>query len=1229
MKRNRIVLGVLVFAAIFMVLAAPATATEDRMFLDLDNSVSDGTPVQVAIYTDINETTKAMAASFDIVYDTNCIQDFPSFDATGSGWTAAGPGAAAICSTPSPGVLRFSSAVGMNPAIDGHVLFGTITITCNTTCGGSALTFTNSPKYTDKDMNTVVPILDHGTFLCNDPSDPIMTVTKEVWDESTPGWVDAIGPLGSEWMGKDVRFKITTTAGCLDLSGVAVDDAMDVGLEYNNSAVPIQDTNTTHTANWTIGALVAGASQSIEFNATIAGYGTNCNTAIVTGTVTSLGADAPTVTDAACVTTMPPAGINVTKTVWDESTSSWVDMINGATIGDTHRFRCEVENIGSPGMDVCDITVIDVLPAGLSYADNAKLQSHHGTWWDIEPPDIDDPANNTYGWVINNWVPGECLQVGQKIVIEYDVTVDNYGLSCNNITAEAYCSAATSWVQGNDGACIDVPKPDLNVTAGNSIKVNPEVPYLADYAFGPVDHPGKRTQPNSISAEVQECNGVDVVVPFDVTIVVTNSTTTAVVATCTTTLPGLAGGTEVTVWCNDSWYPTAGWDYTITVTADPADAIPETDETNNTLIRDITAHNHGLKGGSWQSADSNITTLQYHNGTVNLLYSVGDSVSTSSTILQAAQGVYLTNWTAGDFAIPVAGSTIKKARLYVYYNWEKTADRNVTDYFTLDFNGYVLPQDAVYSDIKAPDLPTCGYGCADPIRKYAYPYGMAAYDVTHKFLVNNDNTATLTTDSEIWSNKKVSMTGMLLVVVYENSAERERIIWINEGFDMLKAGEYYYDNKYVGVNTEEATTHAPFTVCPPIDIGGNADLVTVVNHPTRSGNLDQEQALYFNGMLLEQGYDVWTRMNPTLEIGINTADVTALLQTTDNIASIQSVDDAAPAGDPLAMGGDWFEASNAFLIVDKAITTMTVVPEDPESGVCYDVGEQFDVLINISPMGGDAIRGAQFDLHYNGSVIMVDNFELGDFLIPPVSIDQQSIDNREDGLASFAASMTGGAGGATTPGTFVIVHCMAMRQGANSDLDLTGVVVYDDTLPIMQPVQVDVYNSSVEVCDNTPPVSVPSSVFTYNNMADKVLSKAYFDGTESDDPDGAITAYEWWFGDGVPGVGPTPEHAFNVRQYWEGGPSGHYVNANVTLIVTDDGMPLMDGMAHLELIVWIGGDANGDGVVNIGDSVMVGYYWGGNSHTNEYADRADLNNDGIVNIGDSIPVGFCWGHTAW
>ncbi len=133
--------------------------------------------------------------------------------------------------------------------------------------------------------------------------------------------------------------------------------------------------------------------------------------------------------------------------------------------------------------------------------------------------------------------------------------------------------------------------------------------------------------------------------------------------------------------------------------------------------------------------------------------------------------------------------------------------------------------------------------------------------------------------------------------------------------------------------------------------------------------------------------------------------------------------------------------------------------------------------------------------------------------------------------------------------------------------------------------------------------------------------------------------YVWWFGDGHTDAGSAPEHAFNVKMYWEGvGASGHYVPANVTLIVTDDGMPLLDNMTHTDVTVWIGGDANGDGRVNIGDSVMVGYYWGSTCNTNGDglrwydnipADMADLNNDGRVNIGDSIPVGYCWGHTAW
>lgn len=165
MKSNRItpVLCILLaWSAMAVVLAIPATATENKLLLDPNNGVSDGTPMQVIIYTDISETDQAIAASFDIKYDPSCVKDFPVFDYTGSGWVAAG--GSATCTNPASGVIRFSSSVGVNPAISGHVMFGTLTITCNTAGCESSLNFANDPKYTDGDMNTVYPATDNGVF---------------------------------------------------------------------------------------------------------------------------------------------------------------------------------------------------------------------------------------------------------------------------------------------------------------------------------------------------------------------------------------------------------------------------------------------------------------------------------------------------------------------------------------------------------------------------------------------------------------------------------------------------------------------------------------------------------------------------------------------------------------------------------------------------------------------------------------------------------------------------------------------------------------------------------------------------------------------------------------------------------------------------------------------------------------------------------------------------------
>ena len=1083
--------------------------------------------------------------------------------------------------------LSFSEASGSGNSGITQIAELTIQCTGSSSCcgtvlgwitGGSALNYVDDLGYGQGPIPGVNWA--NGTYICGEP----LVVEKTVWDGSN--WVNVLG-LTSDQMGEDVRFNITVTSECLDLSNVEVSDTMDAGLVFND----------TPSFPRTVGTLAAGASWSTEFNATIDGYGPQDNTATATATIDDLSGIGVQASDIATVNTCPPAGFGVNKTVWDGN--AWVELVSGAEIGNTYRFRVEVTNTGSPTMNICDMVVTDVLPANLAYADNAMLQDHHGIWHSLpNPPAIYDPANNTYGWIINNTVPGECLQPLQKIVIEYNATVTNYGLGTNNVTAEGYCAVAGQWVQESDNASIDVPKPDLTVS---DITINYAASSVKNKAIGP-KAPGTRTQCNNLSATIKELNDVDVEFDFDVKFEVNGAELNCSPATVSAVM---TGGSEVTVYCDCSFYPIAGVDYNISVTADSGGAIIESDEDNNTHWRNVTGQVNGYKGDGWQDG-RNISAPQcYPQGHINLIYSAGDSYYENN----AGWTTYTVNWTAINLSsIPTSDANIKKARLYVYRSYD--TDVNVTQdpeqYFNLTFNGYLLPIDKKYHDYK--------------FEGEKAKVGMMAYDVSHKLKVGDDNTAVLTTSYP--GGKPTCILSMLLVVVYEHPDEPERIIWINEGTDVLYARDSY------SINSEEATTYAEFEDCEPMPADfRKATLVTVA--PWGNEGNDNNRLFFNDGMwngVWNPASDIFVPNGP---FSVARTDVTNHLKPSDNIAAFQS---HIPDG---ATKGDYMAAANAFLIVEKRTVEMSVEPDSEE---CYDVGEQFDVRINIDPMGVP-IRGAEFDLKYNQDAISVLTLAVGDFLEPPVSIGHSNIDNG-NGVASFAASMTGGTGGATTPGTFAIVHCMAIGQGVNSTLNLTTAIAYDNSTPIMLEVTVDTLNGSVEVCDNAPPVPVAMSNFTYNNMADKVLSKAYFNSIGSYDPDdGIITMYEWTFGDGQTGVGPAPEHAFIVKQYWDGvDASGHYVPATVTLTVTDDGMPLMDNTTQLEVNVWIGGDANGDGRVNLGDAVMVGYYWGsspcdtvdGLSWAGKpYADMADLNNDGRVNLLDTIPVGFCWGHTAW
>ncbi len=58
------------------------------------------------------------------------------------------------------------------------------------------------------------------------------------------------------------------------------------------------------------------------------------------------------------------------------------------------------------------------------------------------------------------------------------------------------------------------------------------------------------------------------------------------------------------------------------------------------------------------------------------------------------------------------------------------------------------------------------------------------------------------------------------------------------------------------------------------------------------------------------------------------------------------------------------------------------------------------------------------------------------------------------------------------------------------------------------------------------------------------------------------------------------------------------------------------------VVIWIAGDASGDGKVNIIDATIIGRRWGSDDPC------ADLNNDGKVNIIDASIIGANWGRSA-
>ena len=440
--------------------------------------------------------------------------------------------------------------------------------------------------------------------------------------------------------------------------------------------------------------------------------------------------------------------------------------------------------------------------------------------------------------------------------------------------------------------------PDLTVT---NTYLNPGDKYANDTVRVYIN------QSNDISAVVENLNLTDAAGAFEVCFAVDKGAAPWQIGCAN--VAGLAPASSTTVsitWtpmCANfptvlSVFPYTSEGFTITVTADcncancpgcPAGGangvIPESDENNNALVTNVLAIqpyagttgliggvvNNGYKAKHCDCDNPATVPLDEFNYTGTLI--------TGGGVTYNASGRGETNLNVGasdtlshTIAIPGGGTSVKEARLYVYWYdaWDgyKTqpegylADlsvdcQRISDGAWLNFTNAtgIAPPSATYTDAKG-------------FTKYQNPKGTYAYNVTSLVAGSGNYDVTLTNTGA----KITKPFGTLLLVVYESAtAHKTTQLWWLEGNDYLMAADETHGGYKYHVSPEESTATVVFAgaVNNPANVA-SATLLSFV-----AQGMDDGSNMLFNGDVIQtDAWDSPTEASPNSKINVESVDVT-------------------------------------------------------------------------------------------------------------------------------------------------------------------------------------------------------------------------------------------------------------------------------------------------------------------------------------------------------------------
>ena len=316
-------------------------------------------------------------------------------------------------------------------------------------------------------------------------------------------------------------------------------------------------------------------------------------------------------------------------------------------------------------------------------------------------------------------------------------------------------------------------------------------------------------------------------------------------------IPDLGAGESKTV--QFTWNPDETIDYTLSAMVDANDAIDETDETNNKKVSAVTV---GESMGYY--GDDSIETFEHDTINGSVVYTIGNSSYSGEMSPDDEHAVEC------NLTLPT-NATVRNARLYVYWTWSKEGTTGRDADVEVTFDGRTIPADDRYTDRK-------GYDAFD------YPSGTYCYNVTNYVEDGNGSRINYTAVVKNVGTgyAKFAVSGLSLLVVYEDPKEPEIEYWINEGCDIL----YSFDED--DITPEDATTRIAFPGVIDLAEVKRATLTTFVTGGNEGGN-----ELGFNSEVWDNVYNG----DPYDDLAIDERDVTDHLNVSGNYATISEIDD--------------------------------------------------------------------------------------------------------------------------------------------------------------------------------------------------------------------------------------------------------------------------------------------------------------------------------------------------